>query len=209
MNVDVLLGLGVVVALLLALRPSYRFQRAAHTADDIAAAAERKASWAEQEKALIHRVNELEDQVNALNSLLAQQAREFAEFRKGAVINERKLFIAEYRIRDLEAEKAAREGKTPAYKPKKLTAEQRKALQDAMLDCFPMREDWQMLLGFIGRDLDTVTVGDNLKSISATAIAKANNEGWIVQLITQAATERLGVPAFQALVGSLLRALEI
>ena len=122
---------------------------------------------------------------------------------------ESRLMRAEYRIKELEAEKAAREGKAPPYKPRKLDAEQLKALRAAMLDCFPQPEDWQMLVKDIGYDLPVIALGGNLETLAGKVLDTANRRGWIVQLMTEAGSQRLQQAAFQQLIDRLLKALEL
>ena len=158
----------------------------------------------------------LEEQVGAMQKQIDDQATTIRVLQDDRMRDlkrydevERKLVIAERRIRELEAElETYRKAGKPSYKQRRLTGAQIAQLQRALLECYPTQSDWeQLLLLALNRNLDTVSLAGDLSAVATRVIRKANSEGWIVELLRGAAAQRPQVEELQKLTLELLRVL--
>ncbi|BAZ18861.1 GUN4 domain-containing protein (plasmid) [Calothrix sp. NIES-4071] len=86
-----------------------------------------------------------------------------------------------------------------------LSGQQRKKLQDALIDAFPTKSSLKQMLSFgLEKNLDVVAGGGNLKVIVFNLIAVAESQGWIDQLIDAACKENPGNLKLKAITQELL-----
>ncbi len=72
-----------------------------------------------------------------------------------------------------------------------LDGEKRKRLRDAIVESYPDREDLRMMIDLeLEKNLNAIAGGNNNEQIVFNLIQKANNEGWITELIGVLADER-------------------
>lgn len=126
----------------------------------------------------------------------------------------------ERRVADLERETAylqRRSGTAPKVRVvtsadpvalKRLTGAQLLDLRTQLLDAYTTHEQWHALIQDVDHQMDVVAMGDNLKSVVAKILNQANAEGWIRNLIVEAARQRPNLGALQALARSLLEGLD-
>ncbi len=68
-----------------------------------------------------------------------------------------------------------------------LSGQQRKELQDALIDAFPDKSSLEQMLSFeLDKSLDTIAGGNNLQDIVFNLIKKAEAENWVENLIDAA-----------------------
>ncbi|MFK0735689.1 MAG: effector-associated domain EAD1-containing protein, partial [Gloeotrichia echinulata HAB0833] len=86
-----------------------------------------------------------------------------------------------------------------------LSGQQRKKLQDALLDAFPTKSSLEQMLSFgLGKNLDVVAEGGNLKVVVFNLITVAESQGWIDQLIDAAYNDNPGNLKLKAIAQDLL-----
>ncbi len=84
----------------------------------------------------------------------------------------------------------------------RLSGQQRKELQDALVDAFPDKSSLEQMLSFgLNKNLDAIANGDNLEKIVFNLIKKAESEGWVSRLIVAARQSNPGNPLSQAIAG--------
>lgn len=77
----------------------------------------------------------------------------------------------------------------------KLTGQQYMEFQDALIHAFPRLSKLRQMVRFrLERNLDTITLGENLAEIAFDLIQTAEAEGWVLQLINAAYESNPGNP---------------
>ena len=158
------------------------------------------------EDQLRQQVRELNATIKTLQRHLAEDAQRMEQMETRLQSSERHAFEQSMKIRILEAELTHYRAVLPqkvAYKPHKLTADDLKTLRSGLLDTYTTIGQWRSLLGDIDHNLDAISVEDNLEDIVTTVLRTANDEGWILKLMTEAAAGRMHVTALRELVAEL------
>ena len=71
-----------------------------------------------------------------------------------------------------------------------LSGQQRKELQDALMDAFPDKSSLEQMLSFqLNKNLDVIASGNDLKEVVFKLIKKAESGNWIENLIDGALKE--------------------
>ncbi|MDF5724368.1 MAG: tetratricopeptide repeat protein [Rhizonema sp. PD37] len=86
-----------------------------------------------------------------------------------------------------------------------LSHQQRKNLNDALLDAFPYKSSLEQMLSFeLDKNLNTIASDGNLQNIVFNLIQTAEAEGWVKELVRAARNQNLGNQKLQTIAKKLL-----
>lgn len=143
------------------------------------------------------------DQINMLLEDRANDRRYIVKLEKRVADLEREL--AYFRRRTGAGPKASA---TAIVALKRLTGRQLRNLRTQLLDAYTTHEQWHALVQDADHQMDVVAMGDNLNSVVAKILNQANAEGWIRDLIVEAARQRPNLGALHVLARGLLEVLD-